>query len=521
MKKLQQEVIGELSQLQNLPPVTMEELAKHNKPDDAWVLIDGVVYDVTKFAALHPGGKDLLLKYAGTDATKDFKMMHPETVLQKPAYAKMRVGRLAIEALPPAEAKKLIAAKVKERFVPWSEPYWLDPRGTLASPYYQPKHLAFQKKVRAFVEKSIKPFANQWDEEGKYPLDLHETAYKAGIYGAPWPAEYGGTPPEGGWDAFMDFIYLYEMGKCGSGGVMASWFFTASIALPPILHHGSQAMRERVCRDVITGKSIIGLAITEPWGGSDVANLRTTAVDMGDHYVVNGEKKFITSGLTAKYLTTAVRTDPSKKGAAGISLLLIETDLPGVTRKKIKTQGWWAGNTTYITFESVKVPKANLIGKLNEGFRYIMENFNHERFAACVMSGSAAHKCIEHSIKFARVRETFGKRLIDHQVIRHKLGDMAMRTEAHFAWCEQIAYQLDKNCPHVDIGPRIALCKVNGTRLMGFCAREASQILGGNSYARQGHGAPIERLYREVLVNSIGGGSAEIMIDQGMKMSNL
>ena len=150
-----------------------------------------------------------------------------------------------------------------------------------------------------------------------------------------------------------------------------------------------------------------------------------------------------------------------------------------------------------------------------------MENFNHERFVACVGAACGGHKAIRECIKFARVRKTFGKRLIDHQAIRHKIADMAMRTEAHFAWCEQMAYFMKNKAPEVDLGSRVALAKVNGTLLLEFCAREACQILGGNSYARQGHGQSIERMYREVRVTAIGGGSEEIMRDLGMRMSKL
>ena len=521
MKALEKEVLAEMMALRSLPAVSYDDIGKHNKASDAWVLVDGVVYDVTKFHKIHPGGSLVLLQHAGKDATEDFKMMHHDSVLKKPQYEKLRVARLAVEKLPPAEVKKMIAAKAKEKWLPFTDPYWLDPRGTLVSPYYQEKHLKWQKKVRQFIDTAIRPFAHEWDEAGKYPMELHTKAYEAGIYGAPWPKEYGGTPPEGGWDMFMDFIYLYEMGNCGSGGVMASWFLTVAIALPPIINHGSKELKDLVCRDAITGKAVLALAVTEPWAGSDVANLRSTAVPDGDDFVVNGEKKFITSGLTAKYFTVAVKTDPKKHGHNGISLLLIESNSPGITVTKIKTMGWWAGNTAYITFENVRVPKKNLIGEINHGFKYIMENFNHERLVACVGSGCGGHKAIRESIKFARVRATFGKRLIDNQVIRHKIAQMTMRSEAHFACLESLTYMMEKGCPHSDIAPRIALLKVNGTHLFEFCAREAAQILGGNSYARQGQGAAVERAYRDVRVQAIGGGSEEIMQDLAMRMSSL
>ena len=520
MQRLQKEVMAELAQYQDLPVSSMTEVAKHNKDGDSWIVVSGIAYDVSKFHKYHPGGSRLLLRSAGQDMTKDFKMMHREGLLDKPNYRKLAVARL-LTPEDPKTAKQIVAARMTEKWLPYCDHYWNDPRGTLKSPHFQPKHIAFQKKIRHFVNTELIPNAGIWDEQGSYPLELHEKGYKMGVFGAPWPKEYGGTPPSEGWDMFMDMIYLYEMGRCGSGGLMASWFFTANIGLPPVLNHGSRALRDRVCRNVITGKEIIALAVTEPWGGSDVANLRSVAVSDGSDYIINGEKKFITSGMTAQYLTAAIRTDPSKKGMNGISLILIETNMPGVTRRKIKTQGWWAGNTAYITFENVRVPKTNLIGKEGKGFKYIMENFNHERFAACVFAASSAHQLIQESIKFARVRHTFGKPLIEAQVIRHKLAEMSARVESHYAWCEQIAYMMQSGAPHIDVGSRIALCKVQGTKLVEFCAREASQILGGNSYARGGHGEFVERIYREVRVGAIGGGSEEILNDLGMRLAKL
>jgi len=250
--------------------------------------------------------------------------------------------------------------------------------------------------------------------------------------------------------------------------------------------------------------------------------VRTRARREGDFFVVNGEKKFITSGMTAKYFTTCVRTDPKSTGMQGLSLLVIDANAPGVTKKKIETQGWWAGNTSYITFENVKVPAANLIGTEGKGFLYVMENFNHERFAACVGNAASCHMLIRESVKYARGRQTFGKPLIENQVIRQKIAQMAMRAECCFAWAEQLAYFMSTGCPHADIAPRIALCKVYGTQSLEYCAREASQILGGNSYQRgSGPGAAVERTYREVRVNAIGGGSEEVMMDFAIRASKL
>ena len=300
--------------------------------------------------------------------------------------------------------------------IPFSDPYWY--REGLKSPFYGPSHVAFRAKVRKFTEEKISPFIGEWEENGTYPIELHEEAYKAGLLAAIWPREFGGTPPDPshpkGFDAFHDLILIDELCRCGAGGVLWAVFFSFGISLPPVLNVGSQYLKDKVARDVITGKKIMSLAVTEPGAGSDVANITTTARKEGDFYVINGEKKFITSGMRASFFTVAVRTGGS--GMGGVSLVLVERDTPGVTIRRQKTQGWWTSSTTYITFEDVRVPIQNLIGKENDGFRPIMHNFNHERFVFAAMSNRFARVCLEDAIKYSRVRKTFGKKLIQHPV---------------------------------------------------------------------------------------------------------
>ena len=225
--------------------------------------------------------------------------------------------------------------------------------------------------------------------------------------------------------------------------------------------------------------------------------------------------------MMADYCTTAVRTDRSKKGMDGISLIVIPMDLPGVARESIKTQGWWGSNTAYITFDKVRVPRKNLLGKENHGFRYIMENFNNERFGMIAQCCGICHEIIRETIKYARNRHTFGQPLIQSQVIRHKIANMAMRAETLFAYTEQLAYHLNIGVPPVDLGARVALGKVYATQSFEYCAREASQIFGGNAYMRGGPGAKVERYYRDVRAMAISGGSEEIMLDLAMRGSKL
>jgi len=399
--------------------------------------------------------------------------------------------------------------------VPFGDPYWYN---STASPYYKTTHVEFRDRMRAFVDKEIIPFVAAWDEAGEYDPSFRQKAYDAGVLAPCWPAEYGGTPPPD-FDAFHDLIWIDELSRCGAGGMLWSVFTGFGIALPPVLAHGSQAMKDKVCRAVITGEKIMSLAVSEPWAGSDVANLQTTAARDGDHYIVNGAKKWITGGTRAQFFTTAVRT--GGPGMKGLSLLLVEAPTPGLTITRMQTQGWWMSSTAYLEFDDVRVPVENLIGMENDGFKYIMSNFNHERFVLAAQANRYARLCIEEAIRYARVRKTFGKRLIDHQAIRHKIAEMTSRVEATHALLEQIAFQMTQQIPDSAIAGVIALSKVQSTKNMEYCAREASQIFGGSSYVRGGKGAIVERLYREVRVMAIGGGSEEVMLDLAMRQARL
>jgi alkylation response protein AidB-like acyl-CoA dehydrogenase len=282
---------------------------------------------------------------------------------------------------------------------------------------------------------------------------------------------------------------------------------------------GSQYLKDLVARDAITGKIVMALAISEPYAGSDVVNLKTTAKRVGDHYILNGAKKFITSGVKADYITVAART--GDEGYFGISLLLVDAKTPGVSARRMETQGWWLSNTAYVTFDNVKVPIKNLIGKENHGFLLIMANFNRERFSMAIMSNRYARICLEESIRFARERHTFGKRLIDHQAIRHKIAEMARMIETTHALIEQVAFQFKSNVGDQEMAGSISLLKVQATKTFELCAKEATQILGGAGVLREGKGERVERLYREVRVQCIGGGSEEIMYDLAMRQAKL
>lgn len=370
------------------------------------------------------------------------------------------------------------------------------------SPFYDESHDAVAHSVRRFIETEVDPHIDRWERDGELPRELHRKAAAAGILGLGYPEEYGGHSD--GFDIFHSLTQSEEMAAPGAGGLGAS-LMTHGIGLPPILALGSEQMKRRIAPEVLAGEKIIALAITEPSGGSDVAQLKTRAERQGDRYVVNGSKMFITSAMRADYMTVAVRT--GGPGMGGISLMLIETDRPGVSRTRLEKMGWHCSDTAAVYFQDVEVPAENLIGPENGGFQGIMRNFNSERLGMAHGCMAMARVALQEAVDYARHRETFGKPLIGHQSIRIKLADLVRQIDATQAWVDLLAWQHRSGSGDPS---SYAMLKVQATRTLEAVAREAAQVLGGASYLR---GSKVERIYREVRVNAIGGGSEEIMLD--------
>ena len=477
----------------------------------------------------------MLLKVAGTDASKQFDQFHNASIIDKfgPQLLQGVIGSPSTSIASNASAESDEALEGLDEndtfgdLIPFGDPYWYS---DWHSPYYNQSHRKLRSYVRNFVEKEIRPFCFEWDEAKKLPRDLFLKAANAGILqcvvGHPFPAKYSERPPPVGikpeeFDSFHEFIVCDDLARCGSGGVLWGLIGGLGIGLPPVVQFGSDYIKDKVVADCIMGRKNICLAITEPNGGSDVANLATEAKKSpcGKFYIVNGEKKWITNGTFADYFTVAVRT--GGPGMGGVSLLLIERS-QGVSTRQMACSGVWSSGTAYVTFEDVKVPVENLIGKENQGFKCIMYNFNHERMGICIQATRFARVCIEDCMRYAHKRKTFGKRLIDHPVIRSKLGHMIRHVEATHAWMEVLIYQSCRMAHEqqlITAGGPIALLKAQATKTFEFCAQEAAQIFGGLAYSRGGQGERVERLYREVLAYLIPGGALDIMIELGVRQS--
>ena len=380
--------------------------------------------------------------------------------------------------------------------------------------YFTPDHEQFRATLRDFIAREITPNVHEWDEAGTFPRALYGRVAELGVQGLGYPEEYGGTPA----DLFYQLVVAEEFARCGGGGVQAS-LNSHSIALPPILKAGSEEIKRRVIPPVLAGQKIAELAVTEPSGGSDVANLRTTAVRDGDHYVVNGEKTFITSGMRADFITTAVRTDPAIKGSGGISVLVIDGDTPGLTRTALQKMGWWSSDTAHLHFDNCRVPIANLVGEENKGFKIVMNNFNSERLLMSALACGYAEVCLQEALDWTRQRTLAGSALSERQVVRHKLMDMTLRIDAARALLYDLAYRIEHGLARpAQLVARVCLAKVQATQAMQFCADQAVQLLGGMGFMR---GTKSERIYREVKVMMIGGGAEEIMKDLAARQLGL
>lgn len=366
--------------------------------------------------------------------------------------------------------------------------------------YFNETHDMVRETTRRFVQQEILPHIAEWEEAGTFPRELYRKGGELGILGIGHPEHLGGT---GEHDVFMKVAVSEELMRSTSGGLVAS-LGSLDIGLPPVWRGASAQVQQRVVPAVLSGEKIMALAITEPGGGSDVANLRTRAVRDGDHYVVNGSKTFITSGVRADHYTVAVRT--GGEGYGGVSLLLIDKGTPGFSvGRNLQKMGWWASDTAELFFEDCRVPVGNLIGPENAGFMLIMANFQAERLALAVMAYMTAQMALEACLDYVKDRVTFGKPLSKHQVIRHKLAEMATQVDVAREYTLRVAARMQAGKSAVQ---EVSMAKNFATEVSDKVTYEAVQIFGGMGYMRE---SVVERLYRDNRILAIGGGTHEIM----------
>jgi acyl-CoA dehydrogenase len=365
--------------------------------------------------------------------------------------------------------------------------------------YFDATHAAMRETARKFIAAEIAPYIDAWEDAELFPRELYAKSAEAGFMGLGYPEAYGGIDC----DIFHRIAMTEEFIRTGSIGLVAG-LFSHNIALPPILALGTEEQKQRFAVPILAGEKIASLAITEPNAGSDVARLQTRAVRVGDEYVVNGAKTFITSGCRADYITTAVRT--GDEGHGGISLLVVEAGTLGFkVANKIRKMGWNASDTAELVFEDCRVPAANLLGEENQGFTGIMMNFQEERLSLAVMAHAAAEFAFELSREYTKQREAFGRPISGFQVTRHKLVDMATLVTAAKAFNYQVAARIQAGEYPV---MEVSMAKNFACDAADKVCYEAVQLHGGYGYARE---YVVERLYRDTRLLPIGGGTREIM----------
>ncbi len=380
----------------------------------------------------------------------------------------------------------------------------------MKNPFETEEHQQFRAQIKRFVETEMTPYVDTWEEKGEVPWELHQKVGALGVFGFGIDEQYGGLGFD---DCIMRAIFAEEVNRCGSSGPPAA-VGARSISVGPIANLASEAIKRRVLPDVLNGNKGASLAITEPSGGSDVANLKTTAKQDGGDWIINGSKTFITGGMKSDFIVVAART--ADQGLNGVSLFLIEPCMKGFSRSSLERKmGWWSSDTASLYFDNLRVPSENLLGKKDFGFLQIVNNFNYERLGMIAGMLGMMKTTFAESVIWAKERSTFDKQLIEHQVIRHKLADMSARIDMIQAYLYQLAWLA--NTDEMPVA-EISKAKFSASKALEFCCSEAMQILGGAGYMR---GHSIERYYREVKVQAIGGGSEEIMRDLAVNQMGL
>jgi len=369
------------------------------------------------------------------------------------------------------------------------------------------EQLALRASARRFTENEILPHLDAWEEAGELPRSLHRATAAAGLLAVGYPEAVGG---DGG--DLLDACAMQEgfMEAGASGGLMAS-LFTHGIALPHMIAHGSPQLIDRYVRPTLAGEMIGSLAVTEPGGGSDVAGITTKAVRDGDRYIVNGAKTFITSGVRADFVTTAVRT--GGPGHGGISILVVDTDTPGFTvTRALRKMGWHCSDTAELSYVDVEVPADNLVGEEGRGFVYIAEQFVVERIFLALMGYGHAARALALAAQYCQDRVTFGKPLVSNQVVRAKLVEMHRQVAVARTYTLEVAR---RHVAGETVIAEACLAKQTAVDAAVAVTNDAVQLFGGAGYM---HGTEVERHYRDARILPIGGGSTEVLTDLAARL---
>ena len=377
----------------------------------------------------------------------------------------------------------------------------------MESMYFTEEHQLFRNSLRDFLQKEVVPHIEKWEKTGTIERFIWNKFGEMGFLGISYPEKYGGLDL----DIFYMIILLEELQRINSAGFAAAIWAHAYLAMTHLNAEGSEAIKEKYLSGSIAGDMIGCLCITEPFGGSDVAGMRTTAIKKGDNYVINGSKTFITNGIYSDYLIVAAKTNP-ELGNKGISIFLIDRDTPGVSATKLDKLGWRASDTGEIAFDNVTIPASNLMGEENKGFPYIMQHFALERLIMGVNAHARTQYALEYTLEYMSNREAFGKTIDRFQVLRHKIADHYTELELCKTFNYNIAFRLDKG---EYVVKEATMSKLKSTKVADDAIYDCLQFLGGYGYMEE---YPLARLFRDSRLGPIGGGTSEILREIIAKM---
>ena len=369
------------------------------------------------------------------------------------------------------------------------------------------EHELFRKSLKDFLQIEVVPHIDKWEEDGVVERFIWKKMGDMGFFGINYPEEFGGL----NLDLFYTVIFLEELQKVNSGGFAANIWAHAYLAMTHLDKEGSQEIKEKYLAPSISGDKIGCLCITEPFGGSDVSGMRTTAVKKDNTFVLNGSKTFITNGVYSDYLVVAAKTSP-EKGGKGISIFVVDRDTPGITATKLNKLGWRASDTAEIAFDNVTIPEGNLMGEIDMGFPYIMQHFALERLIMAVNAHARAEFALAYTIEYMKDRNAFGKSIATFQALRHSVAQMASEVEV----CKTFNYSTVKRLDDNEyVVKEATMAKLTGTKMADDVMYQCLQLLGGYGYMED---YPLARMFRDSRLGPIGGGTSEILREIIAKM---
>tara|TARA_R110002050_G_scaffold22829_7_gene62046 strand:- start:1716 stop:2873 length:1158 start_codon:yes stop_codon:yes gene_type:complete len=366
--------------------------------------------------------------------------------------------------------------------------------------YFTEEHNLFRESIQNFLKKEVVPHIEKWEKTGTIDRFIWKKFGDMGFFGISYPEAYGGL----NLDLFYAVILLEELQKINSGGFAAAIWAHVYLSMTHLNKEGSHDIKQRYLAPSISGDKIGCLCITEPFGGSDVAGMRTTAVKEGAFYIINGSKTFITNGVYSDYLVVAAKTNP-ELGNKGISIFVVDRDTKGLSATKLDKLGWRASDTGEIAFDNVKIPVSNLMGEENKGFGYIMQHFALERLVMGVNAHARAEYALEYTLQYMSEREAFGKTINKFQALRHTIADLYTDMEICKEFNYTVAYRLNKNEYMVK---EATMSKLKSTKMADEVIYQCLQFLGGYGYMEN---YPMARLLRDSRLGPIGGGTSEIL----------